>query len=101
MSQPDLADFEAEPGDFAASPSDFVEEPAGDMGAEPVGDAPMPAAAAAEVPTQKQKTNVYTVMLFISLVALCVGVGVLMAEVERWGAYPWWNTSEATPTTSS
>ena len=50
-----------------------------------------------EAPTQKQKTNVYTVMLFISFVAIVVACILLLMELRKWGDYPWWETREAIP----
>ena len=51
----------------------------------------------AVVPVQKQKTNVYTVMLIIAFVCLVIACLLLALELSRWGAgsKPW-NTSEAT-----
>ena len=49
----------------------------------------------AEVPAQKQRADIYTVMLIISFVCVVTATILLYAELERWGSAPWWNTSEA------
>ncbi len=51
----------------------------------------------AEGPVQKQKTNVYTVMLIVSFICIVAACLLLYAELKRWGSYPWWNTAAATP----
>ena len=48
-----------------------------------------------EAPTQKQKTNVYTVMLFISFVAIVTAIVLLWMELQQWGDFPWWDTEDA------
>ncbi len=50
---------------------------------------------AVEAPKQKQKTNVYTVMLFISFCAIVLACILLYWELSLWGEFPWWRTSEA------
>lgn len=60
-----------------------------DFEASPVASAPMPQA---HVPTQKQQLNVYTMMLIISFIALCVGCGLLYWELSQYGNYPQWST---------
>ena len=42
-------------------------------------------------PVQKQPTDIYTVMLIISTVAVLVGCILLLLELNRFGSYPWWN----------
>ena len=51
------------------------------------------------IPTQKQKTDIYTVMLIISLICLVVACFLLVAELNRWGSFPGrpWDASDATP----
>ena len=51
------------------------------------------------LPTQKQKTDIYTVMLIISLISLLVACLLLVFELNRWGTFPGrpWDTSEAKP----
>ncbi|MEO8496574.1 MAG: hypothetical protein ABI614_16020 [Planctomycetota bacterium] len=53
--------------------------------------------AAVEAPKQKQKTSVYTVMLFISFFAIVLACVLLWMELQQWGDYPWWKTTEAIP----
>ena len=50
---------------------------------------PLPAA-------EKPRFNVYTMMLIISLLAIILAIVMLAKELQLWGSYPWWNTSEAT-----
>jgi hypothetical protein len=50
----------------------------------------------AEIPAQKQRADVYTVMLIISFICIVTATVLLYAELERWGSYPWWKTSDAT-----
>ena len=52
---------------------------------------------AVEAPKQKQKTSVYTVMLFISFCAIVLACILLWMELQMWGDYPWWKTTEAIP----
>ncbi len=49
---------------------------------------------------RKQSLNVYTVMLIISFIAICVGCVLLYLELQRFGSYPWWDVDEAKPATS-
>jgi hypothetical protein len=39
---------------------------------------------------QKQGTNIYTVMLILSFLALVTGTILLAMELQRYGDYPWW-----------
>ena len=48
-------------------------------------------------PKQKQKTSVYTVMLFIAFVSIIVAASLLYKELTYWGTYPWWKTTDAQP----
>jgi hypothetical protein len=41
---------------------------------------------------QKQGTNIYTVMLILSFLALVTGTVLLAMELNRYGDYPWWRT---------
>ena len=45
----------------------------------------------------KQRTSVYTVMLFISFAAIVLASILLYQELKMWGDYPWWKTTEAIP----
>lgn len=38
----------------------------------------------------KPETDVYTVMLVVSLIAVVTGIILLYLEVSRYGEYPWW-----------
>jgi hypothetical protein len=50
-----------------------------------------------EAPVQKQRLNVYTVMLIISFICIVTSCIVLYMELSRWGNYPWWSTTDANP----
>ena len=39
---------------------------------------------------QKQGTNIYTVMLILSFLALTTGAILLYMELSKYGPYPWW-----------
>ena len=41
---------------------------------------------------QKQPTNVYTMMLILSLFAVITATVLLSMELKRFDPYPWWNT---------
>ena len=51
-------------------------------------------------PEQKQRTNVYTMMLIISFAAICVACTLLWFELQEYGPYPWWKTEGVAPATS-
>jgi hypothetical protein len=53
-----------------------------------------------EAPTQKQKINVYTMMLVIAFICLVTACVLLYQELSLWGAPPWWNTDEGKPNVS-
>ena len=59
--------------------------------------APVSVSAGAPAPAQKQRINVYTVMLVISFICIVVACILLYMELGRWGNYPWWRTQEAVP----
>jgi hypothetical protein len=48
-------------------------------------------------PEQKQRMNVYTMMLIISFAAICVACIVLWMELQEYGPYPWWKTEGVSP----
>jgi len=50
-----------------------------------------------EAPTQKQKLNVYTMMLVIAFFCLVMACILLYQELKLWGSFPWWNTDEGKP----
>jgi len=54
-----------------------------------------------EAPKQKQRINVYTMMLFIAFVCLVTACILLYKELTLWGSYPWWNTDEGKPNISA
>jgi hypothetical protein len=39
---------------------------------------------------QKQRANIYTMMLLLSFIALCVACTLLWLELQAYGAFPWW-----------
>jgi len=47
------------------------------------------------VPAQKQPTNVYTMMLMISLIAIITATVLLAMELKRFEPAPWWNAPKA------
>ncbi|MDP6468461.1 MAG: hypothetical protein QF918_12015 [Pirellulaceae bacterium] len=53
-----------------------------------------------EAPTQKQRINVYTMMLVIAFVCLVTACILLYQELTLWGSYPWWNTDAGKPNVS-
>ena len=42
--------------------------------------------------TQKQGTNIYTVMLMLTFVFIVTATVMLAMELNRFGTYPWWQT---------
>lgn len=42
------------------------------------------------IPVEKPQTNVYTVMLMISLAAIMIACLLLYLEGSRFGPWPWW-----------
>lgn len=104
MSQPNLDEFPQDFGDQAqpigGEPQAAVEA-AEPMGIEPVESA-APAPAAAPTPKQKQRFNVYTMMLLISffcIVTACVLLWLELSDyMEESDGWPPWDTSAATPT---
>jgi hypothetical protein len=42
--------------------------------------------------TQKQGTNIYTVMLMLTFVFIVTATIMLAMELNRFGTYPWWQT---------
>ena len=51
--------------------------------------------ATAPAATQKQKLNVYTVMLITAGMSLIFGGVCLWLSLGEYGSYPWWKTTEA------
>ncbi len=57
---------------------------------------PRPGGQPGGAPTvQKQRLNVYTMMLIMSLIAISIGCTLLYMELTQYGSYPWWNVDEA------
>jgi hypothetical protein len=52
------------------------------------------------LPEQKQRANVYTMMLIIAFIAICVACVLLWFELQDYAPYPWWKTEGVTPATS-
>ncbi len=47
---------------------------------------------------QKQNTNIYTVMLILSFVAISLASLLLYLEANQWGSFPWWKPASSTAT---
>ena len=52
-------------------------------------------------PVQKRKFDVYSMMLILAFIAIIAACVLLAYELERWGDYPWWNTSDAQPSSTA
>ena len=50
---------------------------------------------------QKPRANIYTMMLILSFVAVCVACFLLWRELQAYAPYPWWETKQVAPTTST
>ena len=50
---------------------------------------------------QKPRANIYTMMLILSLVAVCVACVLLWRELQAYAPYPWWETKQIAPATTS
>ncbi|PQO48004.1 hypothetical protein [Blastopirellula marina] len=48
----------------------------------------------------KQKVNIYSMMLILSFIALLVGAILMYMELNRFGSFPQWKVSQATPVTA-
>ena len=46
---------------------------------------------------EKQRTNIYTMMLIISFIALVTASVLLYLELNRFGVWPPWDTRSAVP----
>ncbi len=71
MSQPGLANPQAAPQQRAAPPT-----------------------------TQKQRLNVYTMMLILATIFMIVAIVMLWLELGKYDTWPYWNTQEAKPSVS-
>lgn len=47
--------------------------------------------------TQKQRLNVYTMMLVLSFICLVTASIVLHLELKKWGEKDWWKTNAEAP----
>ncbi|MCH2131627.1 MAG: hypothetical protein MK179_21010 [Pirellulaceae bacterium] len=45
------------------------------------------------LPLKKQPTDIYTVMLMISFVAVLIACLLLFLELSTYGSYPWWKAT--------
>ncbi|HTN75955.1 MAG TPA: hypothetical protein VL096_11940 [Pirellulaceae bacterium] len=48
-----------------------------------------------EIPTQKQRFNIYTMMLVLSFIAICTACTLLYLELNSYGTFPYWNAASA------
>ena len=47
---------------------------------------------------QKQRNNIYTMMLILSFLAICVACVLLFLELQEYGTFPtWWKTTGFAP----
>ena len=56
-----------------------------------------PGRAGPDAPVQKQGLNVYTMMLVVSFIAMTIASVMMYLELQKYGTYPWWDTSSARP----
>jgi hypothetical protein len=54
-----------------------------------------------QLPEQKQRLNVYTMMLILAFVAICIACTLLWFELQAYAPYPWWKTEGVTPISTS
>ena len=52
-----------------------------------------PAPASEPVVEQKQRNNIYTMMLILAFAAICTACVLLWLELQEYGTFPWWKTS--------
>jgi len=57
-----------------------------------------PSSAASGLAVQKQRFNIYTMMLIMSFIALLIGCTALYLELRKYGQYPWWETGGSSAT---
>ena len=50
---------------------------------------------------RKPNANIYTMMLILSFIAICVACTLLWMELQVYAPYPWWETKQVAPATSS
>ena len=77
-----------------ATDDPFAEATALDEPAALAPDAPGPGLPQTQQPqqprTQKPRSNVYTMMLILSLAAIVTSCVVLYLHLDKYGTYPWW-----------
>jgi hypothetical protein len=49
---------------------------------------------------EKQRANIYTMLLILSFIALCVACTLLWMELQDYGPFPWYKTEGVAPATS-
>ena len=54
---------------------------------------PAKRAAVSLTPAKKQPTDIYTVMLIISMVAVLIACILLFMELSTYGSFPWWKAA--------
>jgi hypothetical protein len=50
---------------------------------------------------QKPRANIYTMMLILAFVGICVACVLLWMELQAYGPYPWWKTQGVAPAATS
>lgn len=53
-----------------------------------------------DVPKEKPRFSVYTMMLILSFLFVTIAAVLMYNELSRYGSYPWWSTSAANQTTA-
>ena len=51
------------------------------------------ATASESIVEQKQRNNIYTMLLILSFVGICTACVFLWLELQEYGVFPWWKTS--------
>lgn len=46
-----------------------------------------------DVPKEKPRFNVYSMMLILSFLFVLIATVLMYNELSRYGSYPWWNTN--------
>ncbi len=49
---------------------------------------------------EKQRANIYTMMLILAFIAICVACTLLWMELQAYGSFPWYKTEGVAPATS-
>ena len=50
---------------------------------------------------RKPSANIYTMMLILSFIAVCIACTLLWIELQVYAPYPWWETKQVAPATTS